>query len=108
MIFDIILYGRDGLGLLFISLVGALLGGIIFFLCYIISRKRLGAGDVKLVFILGLFLTGQKIIEVIFFSTLLCLTFCVLQLYGKKIGRKKEFPMTPFFYLGTWITLFIV
>ena len=55
MIFNIILYGRNGLGLLFLSLAGALISGIIFLLCYIISKKRLGAGDVKLVFILGLF-----------------------------------------------------
>ncbi len=106
MTFDIILNGRDGLSLLGLSLSGALLGGLIFFLCYIISKKRLGAGDVKLAFILGLFLTGQKIIEVIFYSTLLSFLFCLLQLYGRKIEKREEFPMTPFFYLGTWIAFF--
>ena len=105
MIVDIILNGRKGFGVLFLSLAGALLGGFLFLLCYIISKRRLGAGDVKLVFILGLFLTGQKIIEVIFYSMLVCFLFCFIQVYGRKIGRKKEFPMTPFFYLGTWITL---
>ena len=79
MMFDIILHGKDSVGLLVMSLIGALFGGIIFLLCYIISKKRLGAGDVKLVFILGLFLTGQKIIEVIFYSMLVCFLFCFIQ-----------------------------
>ena len=89
MVFDIIIHERDGLELLFMSLVGAFLGGGIFLLCYIISGKRLGAGDVKLVFLLGLFLTEQKIMEVIFYSTLLSLLFCLLQLYGRKMERGK-------------------
>ena len=108
MIVDILLNGRNGLGILFLSLVGALLSGLIFFVCYILSKKRLGAGDVKLMVLLGLFLTGQKIIEVIFYSTLLCLFFCLIRIYSRKMGRTIEFPMTPFFYLGTWITLFVL
>lgn len=108
VIVDIVFNGRKGLGVLFLSLAGALLGGLVFLLCYIIGKKRLGAGDVKLVFLLGLFLTGQKIIEVIFYSILVCLLFCLIQSHGRKIGEKKEFPMTPFFYLGTWITLFVL
>ena len=106
MTFDIIIHEKDGLELLFMSLLGAFVGGGIFLLCYMISGKRLGAGDVKLVFLLGLFLTGQRIIEVIFYSTLLSLLFCLFQLYGRKMEKRKEFPMTPFFYLGTWITFF--
>lgn len=101
---DIMLNGKDSLVVL--SLSGALLGGFVFLLCYILSKKRLGAGDVKLVFILGLFLTEQKIIEVIFCSTLLSVIFYLLQLYRRKMDRRKEFPMTPFFYLGTWIAFF--
>ena len=101
---DIMLNGKNNLVVL--SLSGALLGGSVFLLCYILSKKRLGAGDVKLAFILGLFLTEQKIIEVIFCSTLLSVIFYLLQLYRRKMDRRKEFPMTPFFYLGTWIAFF--
>ena len=104
IIFDV----SSGIALLLISLAGALIGGMIFFLCYILSRKQLGAGDVKLVFILGLFLTGQRIMGAIFYGVILCCIFSCIQLCRKKIGIKDGIPLVPFLYLGTWITLLIL
>lgn len=104
MILDIV----SGMALLFMSLAGGIVGGMIFLLCYIISRKQLGAGDVKLVFVLGLFLTSQRIMGAIFYGVILCCVFSLIQLCRKKIGMKDGVPLVPFLYLGTLFTLFIL
>lgn len=105
---NIILDIVSGMALLFTSLAGGIMGGLIFFLCYIISRKQLGAGDVKLVFVLGLYLTGQRIMGAIFYGVILCCVFSLIQLCRKKIGMKDGIPLVPFLFLGTLITLFIL
>lgn len=104
----IILQTESGLRLLFQSLAGGLTGGIIFLFCYILSRKQLGAGDVKLVFVMGLYLTGQRIIGAIFYGIVLCCIYSVIQLLRKKIGLKDGVALVPFLYLGVLITLIIL
>lgn len=98
----------DGVAMLFQSLAGAFISGIIFFVCYLVSRGQMGAGDVKLSFILGLYLTGQRIIGAILYGTLLCLFYSLIQLARKKLTLKSGVPMAPFLYLGTLVTLLIL
>ena len=62
----LILQTEFGLTILFESLAGGTIGGIIFLLCYLQSKGQLGAGDVKLVFVMGLYLTGERIIGAAF------------------------------------------
>ena len=95
--------GRD---LLFSSLKGAIVGGGIFFLCYRISRRRLGAGDVKLILVLGLFLTEKKILGMIICSMVLCCIYFFIQMARKKLEWKDSLPLVPFLFAGTLITLF--
>ena len=104
----LILQTEFGLTILFESLAGGTIGGIIFLLCYLLSKGQLGAGDVKLVFVMGLYLTGERIIGAVFYGTLICCVYSVLLLIRKKITRKDGVPMTPFLYLGTIITYIIM
>jgi prepilin signal peptidase PulO-like enzyme (type II secretory pathway) len=99
---------ENGFSLLCRSLVGAFIGGIIFFLCYLLSKGQLGAGDVKLAFIMGLFLTGERIIGAIFYGTVLCCFFSIVQLIRKKLTLKDGVPLVPFMYMGVLVTLFIM
>lgn len=99
---------EQGLALLFRSLGGGLAGGLIFLLCYIISRGQLGAGDVKLAFVMGLYLTGERIIGGIFYGTLLCCIYSIVQLCRKKLTLKDGVPLVPFLYMGSITTLFII
>lgn len=103
-----ILQTESGVGLLFRSLSGAIVGGLIFLLCYILSRKQLGAGDVKLVFVMGLYLTSQRIMGAIFYGIVLCCVYSVIQLIRKKLGLKDGVALVPFLYLGVLITLSIL
>ena len=68
----------------------------------------MGAGDVKLVFVMDLYLTGQRILGAVFYGSLLCCAWSLLQLARKKLGLKDGVPLVPFLYLGTLITLFIL
>lgn len=99
----VILATEYGLGLLFQSLIGGAAGGLIFLLCYLLSRRQLGAGDIKLSFVMGLYLTGQWILGAIFYGIVLCLIYSVIQLLRKKIGLKDGVPLAPFLYGGVLI-----
>lgn len=103
-----VFYPEQGFSFLFKSLAGGMAAGVVFFLCYLLSRKQLGAGDVKLVFVMGLYLTGQRIMGAIFYGILLCCIYSIVQLCRKKMGFKDGVPLTPFLYAGTFITLLIV
>lgn len=97
-----------GIALFGRSLAGALIGGIIFLLCYLVSRGQLGAGDVKLAFVMGLYLTGARIIGSIFYGTLICCAYSVIQIFRKKLTIKDGVPMAPFLYIGALITLILI
>lgn len=102
MIFDI----NSCIDLLVSSLLGGTIGGFIFFLCRLISGKRLGAGDVKLVFVLGLYLTEENILQMILYSMVLCCIYILIQMSRKKWKRKDGLPLAPFLFAGTLIALF--
>lgn len=104
----IIFQVEKGVALLALSAAGGLIGGLIFLLCYLLSRGQLGAGDVKLAVVLGLYLTGQRIVGAIFYGVLLCSIYALVLLARKKIGLKDGLPLVPFLYAGMCITLWIV
>jgi len=85
--------------------VGAFL---FFFLLYLITRGRgMGFGDVKLVFLLGLFLGWPKIIVMFYFAFLTGAALgCILILWGKKKLRGETLPFGPFLVLGTFVAAF--
>jgi len=105
---SLILDTENGLALFFQALAGGIAGGLIFFLCYLLSGRQIGAGDVKLVFVMGLYLTGQRIIGAIFYGALLCCAYSLIQICRKKLGLKDGVPIVPFLYLGVLITLSII
>lgn len=84
------------------SLAGGFLGALIFLMCYLLAPGRLGAGDVKLVFILGLYLTEQKILGAIFIGMIVC---CVYMMLHKNGTPKGGVPLAPFLFLGTLIAM---
>lgn len=104
----IIFTTQYGIALMFGSLVGAIVSGLIFLLCYFLSKGQLGAGDVKLVFVMGLYLTGDRIIGAVFYGVIACCIYSIVQLLRKKIGIKDGVPLAPFLYLGQLVTYFIL
>jgi len=89
------------------STLGFAVGGGLFLLVYIISRKGLGGGDVKFVAAVGLYLGVGGIIPVMLYGTLLAALTGLALILLKKIGRKDPIPLAPFLYIGMLLTLFL-
>lgn len=97
-----------GVGRVFSALGGALMAGCMFFLCYLISGRQLGGGDVKLSVIMGLYLTGERVMGAVTYGVILCCVYSVVMLIRKKVTVKDGIPLVPFLYLGTVLTFVIV
>ncbi len=80
--------------------LGALLSGGIFLVCYLITKGKLGAGDVKLAFIMGLYLTTVRVMGAILYGCVLCLAVSLVLVFRKKLTMKDGVPMVPFLFVG--------
>ncbi|MDO8474211.1 MAG: prepilin peptidase [bacterium] len=88
-------------------LASALGAGLFFFFIYAFSKGRaMGFGDVKLAFLLGLFLGWPSILVALFFAFCLGAVFGLILIALKKKGLKSEVPFAPFLITGTAIAFF--
>ena len=94
-----------GMEVLGVSLGGGLFAGIAFLMCYFVSRRTLGGGDIKMAAVLGLYVGGQYILLTLFAGIFVCAIYSVVMLIRKKITLKDGVPLAPFLYLGTIVTL---
>ena len=83
-------------------------GAAAFFLAIVlISRgKWMGMGDVKLAFLMGLFLSSPKILVALFLAFLVGAIIGVGLIAAQKKTLKSEVPFGPFLVTGTFIALF--
>ena len=83
-------------------------GAASFFLAiHLISKGRwMGFGDVKLVFLLGLFVGWPSILVALFSAFSLGAIFGLILIALKKKGLKSEVPFAPFLIIGTAIAFF--
>ena len=89
------------------GIAGAIIGGVLFLLVYLISRKGLGGGDVKFMTAAGLFLGYELVLPAILYGAILSAVWCVVQLIRKKINKKDSVAFIPFLYAGILLALFI-
>ena len=107
LIVPLIFYDTEnGLRLLADSIYGLLIGGGLFLLIYIISRKGLGGGDVKFMAVAGLYLGFAGTVPSILYGTVLAAITGFILISIKKIGRKDTMPLVPFLFAGIMITMF--
>ncbi len=71
-----------------------------FGLGYLLSHGSMGAGDVKLSLIMGIYLTGNDIPGAILYGCLIAAEYSIVQFLRKKISRKDRIPFVPFLYMG--------
>lgn len=106
LIFDIIKLARNDVTL-FNLVLGALIGGGLFFILVFFSHEKwMGWGDVKLGFLLGLLLAYPYIIvsHVMAFIIGAVISLILIGFRGKTL--KSEVPFAPFLVLAATITLF--
>lgn len=90
------------------SMLGAVVGAVIFGVCYILSKKQLGAGDIKLAVVIGLYMLPDCSICAYLIGSVLCCLYSILQIFRKKLGWRDSVPMVPFLTLGVWSALFLI
>jgi prepilin signal peptidase PulO-like enzyme (type II secretory pathway) len=89
------------------SILSAFGSAAFFLLIFSISRgKWLGFGDVKLGFLMGLFLGFPKILVGLFFAYLIGAIIGIGLVLAKKKTLKSEVPFGPFLVTGTFVALF--
>ncbi len=81
-------------------LLGFLFCAISFGGGYLFSRGSMGAGDVKLSLVMGLYLTGEYVVGALLYGCMAAAVFSVVQLARKRLSRKDTIPLVPFLYVG--------
>ena len=102
---------RGDLEALVHAAVGAAIFGGFLFLVAFINPAGMGGGDVKLSFLLGMFLgylDGWGVVLVGMFLSFLCAGLIgVVAMVVSSAGRKTHLPFGPFLALGTAIAVFL-
>jgi leader peptidase (prepilin peptidase)/N-methyltransferase len=87
------------------SILGALVGGGLFFLIIVASRGGMGGGDMKLGAMLGAFLGWKVALVAVLLGVLAGGALAVVLLVAGRKGRKDAVPFGPFLALGGMIGL---
>lgn len=87
------------------SFLGFLAAGGMFLFCYLISHGAMGAGDVKLMALLGYFIGSKFIFGTIFVIVMIAAVYNVCRLILKKVSLKQEVPFAPFVLAGTLVMI---
>ncbi|MCL2166792.1 MAG: prepilin peptidase [Clostridiales bacterium] len=90
------------------SALGFAVGGGIFLLVYIISRKGLGGGDVKFMAVAGLYSGLAGILPAMLIGTVFAALVGFLLILLKRIGRKDTMPLAPFLFIGILVTVYLL
>lgn len=88
-------------------LLSAFLASAFFLMIFLVSQGRwMGLGDVKLAFLIGLFLSWPKILVALFLAFFIGAIIGVGLIIAHKKTLKSEVPFGPFLVGGTFIALF--
>ena len=87
-------------------IAGALAASILIALIIIISRGGMGAGDMKLFFVLGIVLGLGEVLLAFFLSALIGAVIGIILMMLKLIKRKQAVPFGPYIVIATLITYF--
>lgn len=88
------------------AITGAIIGGAIIFIIILLSRGGMGAGDMKLFFVLGLVLGMKSTILALFLASIFGAVIGSVLLLLKIIRRKQPVPFGPFIILGALLAYF--
>ena len=83
------------------SLIGAVISGGLFGICYLLSRGGMGAGDVKLMTMEGFYLGSASVMPAMIIIALCAAAGNIAGLIKKKLTMKTEVPFGPYVFVGT-------
>ena len=88
------------------ALVGGAAGLGIFFLIALVSRGKMGAGDVKLAGVIGLMVGFPVVLTALFIGVLLGGAAAIIMLITRRAGRKSYIAYAPYLCLGALACLY--
>lgn len=94
------LLGLDG------SAIGALAGGVMFYVIVIVSRGGMGLGDVKMMAMTGAILGWQSVLLTTFVGSFAGSAYGIVLMLFMGKGRKTKVPFGPFLAVGVAVSLF--
>lgn len=86
-------------------ILAAVIGGGIFFVIALITGGGIGGGDIKLVFVLGIWLGSKILLNVVLAASVFGGVIALLLILTKKMNRKSYFAYGPYFTLTTILIL---
>ncbi len=89
------------------SIVGMIVAGIVLIICRIISKGGIGAGDIKLMSVIGLYAGIVGFVNVMFYSMLLAAVVSIIMLLSKKAEAKTKIPMALFIFVAYSVYCFL-
>lgn len=104
---QLLLHTELALVLLLSGLIGFFMGGLLFLMVYLVSRRGLGGGDVKLMAVSGLYLGAGGVLPAMLYGSVFSAVTAIVLIALKRIGRRDAIPLVPFLYAGMLITVFI-
>lgn len=85
---------------LIFSGVGFLVGGLFMLICMFLSKGGVGAGDVKLIAVIGLYYGLSGVLSILMVTLLFAAIYSIVMLLSKKAKMKSTLPMAPFIFIG--------
>lgn len=87
-------------------IIGAVVGYTTIALIIVLSRGGMGAGDMKLFFILGIVLGWKEVLFTLFLASLLGACIGLILRFLQKVGRRQPIPFGPYIALAAIISYF--
>ena len=87
-------------------IIGAVVGYTTIALIIVLSRGGVGAGDMKLFFILGIVLGWKEVLFTLFLASLLGACIGLILRFIRKVGRRQPIPFGPYIALAAIISYF--
>lgn len=107
LVMECIFYQSYWVSILISAFMGGGIAGGMFLLCYALTKGGVGAGDIKLFAVLGLYLGSGAIFSSVFLTVVYAAVYSLLKLLLKKTDLKQEIAFVPFIFLGTITTIIL-
>ncbi len=90
----------EGTGLFWYAVLSLIIAGAVFFMIYMSFPGSMGAGDVKLAAVTGLYLGVRKTVCVFAMAFCLAAFVCAILICLKQMDVKQRVPFSPFLLAG--------
>ena len=100
LIFEYIHDGAFSTDKLIFSGLGLLVGGLFMLICMLLSKGGVGAGDVKLIAVIGLYYGLAGVLSILMVTLFFAAIYSIVMLLTKKAKMKSTLPMAPFIFIG--------